>query len=164
MDVAQEAIEAGLSTRPHPLGDITGYHPNYFQLGFKATPSIPTSKRSSYHHEARRKRGLHQGRASTGLQGSPDPLPRPAPQGASNNLLLGLGKNQCTFGPLGWASRCTGRARRPIGLFSIASHCLTQYGCKGRRVSSVSDHPSNGWERPKQAGWECRVQGLVVEV
>ena len=25
------------------------------------------------------------------------------------------------------------------------------------RVSSASDHPSNGWERPKQAGWEFRV-------
>ena len=25
------------------------------------------------------------------------------------------------------------------------------------RVSSVSDHPSSGWERPKQAGWEFRV-------
>ena len=28
-------------------------------------------------------------------------------------------------------------------------------GVKGR-VSSVSDHPSTGWERPKQAGWEFR--------
>ena len=26
---------------------MTGYHPNYFLLGFRATPSIPTSKRSS---------------------------------------------------------------------------------------------------------------------
>ena len=27
----------------------------------------------------------------------------------------------------------------------------------GTGVNSVSDHPSNGWERPKQAGWEFRV-------
>ena len=52
------------------------------------------------------------------------------------------GENQCTlyiFGPLGWLEA-------------------------GLRVSSVSDHPSNGWERPKQAGWEFRVKGLGFRV
>ena len=55
----------------------------------------------------------------------------------------------------GWmqscTSRCVGGARtssiRPffIGFSSLSP---TQYG----RASSVSDHPSNGWERPKEAG------------
>ena len=55
-----------------------------------------------------------------------------------------------------------GRARRSsIRPFSIgSSHCLTQCGCSGCRTSSVSDHPSNGWEQPKQAGWEFRVLDL----
>ena len=46
--------------------------------------------------------------------------------------------------------------RAPMGsvrAFSIGStHCLAQCGCIGYRISSVSDHPRNGWERPKQAG------------
>ena len=40
VDVAQEAIEAGLSSKPPP-GDITEYHPNCFPLVFRATPIGP---------------------------------------------------------------------------------------------------------------------------
>ena len=28
----------------------------------------------------------------------------------------------------------------------------------------MCDHPSNGWERPKQAGWEFRVRGLEFRI
>ena len=35
----------GFLQHSHPLRDITGYHPNYFLLGFRATASIPTSKK-----------------------------------------------------------------------------------------------------------------------
>ena len=37
----------GFLQNPHPLRDITGYHPNYFLLGFRATPSIPTLRGDS---------------------------------------------------------------------------------------------------------------------
>ena len=82
-------------------------------------------------------------------------------------LGLGLGhchegENQCTLyriGPPGVAvgrvvPSMNGRARRGSIRLPI---CLTQCGCSGCRTSSVSDHPSNGWEQPKQAGWEFRV-------
>ena len=45
--VASEAIEAGFSSKLPPVVRLAGYHPNYFLFGFRATPSIPTSKRSS---------------------------------------------------------------------------------------------------------------------
>ena len=32
--------------------------------------------------------------------------------------------------------------------------------CLAAGFSSGSRHPSKGWVRPKQAGWEFRVQGL----
>ena len=39
MHVAQEAIRAGLSSKPPPaVCDITGYHPNYFVLGLGCPP------------------------------------------------------------------------------------------------------------------------------
>ena len=38
----QEPSKLGFLQHSHPLWDITGYHPNYFLLGFRATPSIPT--------------------------------------------------------------------------------------------------------------------------
>ena len=42
----EKPSKLGFLQNPHPLWDITGYHPNYFLLGFRATPSIPTLKRS----------------------------------------------------------------------------------------------------------------------
>ena len=37
----------GFLQNPHPLCDITGHHPNFLLLGFRATPLIHTSKMSS---------------------------------------------------------------------------------------------------------------------
>ena len=58
----------------------------------------------------------------------------------------------------GWrhscASRCTGRAG---GALYVHSPLAPPIVLPSKDVSSVSDHPSNGWERPKQAGWEFRV-------
>ena len=53
-----------------PTRDITGYHPNYFLLGFRATPSIPTSKRSSS--------CSFKEKEQAGLQGPPGASPSPA--------------------------------------------------------------------------------------
>ena len=73
-----------------------------------------------------------------------------------------------------WASTCAGLSIHapmapPHFQGSVggvgSSHCLAQYGCKGWRVSSsVSDCTSNGWERPKQAGWEFRFEDLEFRV
>ena len=53
----------------------------------------------------------------------------------------------------GCASRCTGSI-----LHRLLPLSYPVWGWLTR--SSVSDHPSNGWERPKQAGWEP-AQGRV---
>ena len=126
-----------LPKRPSKLGFLQHSHPlcditDYHPNYFRATPSIPTGSRCE---------------------------------------ALGKGKINvhCIYLAHwgGWrqgcASRCAGRAwRGSIRPLSIgSSHCLTQYGCIGSRVSSVSDHPSNGWERPKQAGWEFSVRFRV---
>ena len=75
-----------------------------------------------------------------------------------------LGLGYCHQGVGRAVPPMNGRARRgSIRPFSIgSSHCLTQCGCSGCQTSSVSDHPSNGWEQPKQAGWEFRVLGFRV--
>ena len=83
-------------------------------------------------------------------------------------------ENQCTLYRIGSPGLAVGRAVPPmngrarrgsIRPFSIgSSHCLTQCGCSGCRTSSVSDHPSNGWEQPKQAGWEFLVEDLGLRV
>ena len=56
-------------------------------------------------------------------------------------------------------SRCT---EKPPSI--LHSRLLPLSYPLGRRVSSVSGHPSNQWERPKQAWWEFRVLGLGVWV
>ena len=135
----------------HPLWDITGYHPNYFLLGFRATASIPTSKRSSSCFLFLKGKTGRRRRASRNLQGPPGAFRGlQGPPGASRGLQApsaaskGLeafkgppgpmkGENQCTLHIFGWggwrqgcASRCTGRAwrgsRRP---FSIGSSHLS---------------------------------------
>ena len=57
------------------------------------------------------------------------------------------------------ARNCLRGAAGACGV-GLTSQCLTQYGCTGSRVSSVSDHSCRGWERPKQVGGEFRVWGL----
>ena len=64
-DVAQEAIETGLY--PHPLCDITGYHPNYFLVGFRGYAQFPPRK----DRLLAKKRRQDWRRASRGLQGPP---------------------------------------------------------------------------------------------
>ena len=126
IDVAQEAIETGLSsTLPHAVR----HHrlpPNYFLLGSRATPSIPTSKRSSSRFLERNKmrgrrrrasgasRGLH---PAASVQGPPPEASRglQAP-GASRGLrrlqpfrgLRTLKKNLSFIWPT-QLTRCTGR-------------------------------------------------------
>ena len=66
----------GFLQHSHPLGDITGYHPNYFLLGFRATPSIPTCKRIVFEGRKVEKgppRDQGPPRASKGLQEPPRP-------------------------------------------------------------------------------------------
>ena len=98
----------GFRQNPSPAVGITGYHPNYFLLGFRATPSIPTSKRSSS------KRGR---RAFRGLCGPLKPAEAP-----------------------GFFRVCKGLRGLQDLPASVASKNL-------QRPPSVSDHPSNGWER-----------------
>ena len=98
----------GFLQNPHPLCDITGYHPNYFLLGFRATPSIPTSKRSSSRFLERNKMEGKTGRrrrASRGLQG---------PSGASRGLQGPPGASTDLQGPPG-LSRASRNLQGPPG-------------------------------------------------
>ena len=71
VDVAQEAIETGLSSTLPPAVRHTGYHSNYFLLGFRATPSIPTSNRSSSRFSFKGIQRRRTGPLQVGLQGPP---------------------------------------------------------------------------------------------
>ena len=86
--VVQEPSKLGFLQHSHPLWDITGYHPNYFLLGFRATPSIPTSKRSSSCSFQEKDAPQAFAGASSKLQkpGRHCRPPAPRPRGASRGL------------------------------------------------------------------------------
>ena len=50
--------------------------------------------------------------------------------------------------------------KSPEGLYTSTLHRLLTLSYA---VPSVSDHPSNWWERPRQAGWEFRVRTILEE-
>ena len=131
---APSELRARSQRNPHPLRDITGYHPNYFLLGFRATPSIPTSKgrlqRSSY--------GVFCSWGPGTLRG--------APWKEAENLPLSLGyshqgENQCTlyiFGSLGgWRQSCASRCTK--GLYTSILHRLLplSYPVRVQRLTCI---------------------------
>ena len=79
----EKPSKLGFLQHSHPLRDITGYHPNYFLLRFRATRSIPTSNRSSSRFSIRRRTGPPQAR-----------LP-----GASQTRLPGASQTPCRHLP-----------------------------------------------------------------
>ena len=113
IDVAQQPIETGLSSKSPPAVRHTGYHPNYFLLG----PSIPTSKMLQA-------LASKVPRRSKDLQEPPGPWPVRALQGLAgaskekaseplNTRFLGVpspesGRVRLRFRVQGCASRCTG--------------------------------------------------------
>ena len=117
-DVIQESIATGISNFSHPLREVTGYHPNYFLLGFRAAPSIPTSRCSASWRgiEGSGEFVLGWGRAREGKG-----------QAQANRQATGLAGGRAVPCDV-WEEPGKG-SLRPVSIGS--SHCLTQYGCKG---------------------------------
>ena len=128
VDSFQDSIEVGFPLNSPPA---VRRHPDYFLAGFRATPTIPTTRSPA---EATKRslevRCLRAPHPCRGLRG----------------FRVGLGySHQGENNVQSCASRCMraapGSCIRPFSIGS--SHCLTQ----GRL------RPNNGWEWPKQAGW-----------
>ena len=63
-----------------------------------------------------------------------------------------------------WARPCTWRHSQALGAVfdhsPMAPPMSIQFRCLAAGYSSGSRHPSKGWVRPKQAGWEFRGLGF----
>ena len=64
-----------------------------------------------------------------------------------------------------WARPCTWRHSQALGaVFDHSPMAHPVKVCLTAGYSSGSRHPSKGWVRPKQAGWEFRVKGSGFRV
>ena len=145
-DVAQEAIETGLSSKIPPAVRNHRLPPKLLRVSLNSDPewarrrarpprSSKPPRAQGFSKRFSDYRAFMQGLHGFTFQEPPGPPKAPGPPGCPGQC----GRGQCSgvclyiFGGLGCASRCMGGAwRGSIRPLSIgSSHCLTQYGCKG---------------------------------